>query len=527
MKFKNQTQRYYYFTIDNLHISTDGVKTTGRGEILFNRRHKSNENEKQFGSITECIEWFDNYLQVNNMDKQFKGVKDVVLKGVKEISESDWVKIMKVMTVPDNLKKDDVRVYHPELAHNFVDRDNERFTKGVLDAFVRTMSGKSVLLGHNWGANEEKDFVGRIFDAYLKEVTVDEMLERNLNHPNPDIKKHLQFIEKRDGKLYILVTPFYILKDNEQLVKKVDAGIIKDISIGFRASKLEQVKEGEKTFDEYIDNGDSEGYELSFVFLGSQYGAQNSKTANSSIKMSEAVEPREDEHSYQISEPGQYESFARKDNAREISGKFVDIIYGVNGDVSEEQSIRFPVANWSKSQAEKVCEKENGILFKSATKKSTKGDCMNFKLKSLNFMETVEEDDFGKTLEKVDTLIEEALAVKDEEIKTTKALIDALDIESVTVELIEELKQKAQAGSDYKQLLVDEIVKYQVALGVLADDEDDIKEEKSLLETLPISQLSKKSSTLGDKIQDGNPPVSQFGDPEAKSLDLSFIPTAI
>lgn len=448
MKYQKHSQRRYYFKISEpWNFKTPGGVVAERGVLSFPRKHSDNEDKRQFSCIDECNIWYQE--KVADMEtKQYKLLHDIKTKTAKQINEDEWQKIQSMMTNPENIKKDDIIVYHPELAHNFVDRDNERFSKGVLEAFVRTMPGKSVLLGHNWGASEEKDFVGRVFDAFLKEVSIDEMLKRVENHPNQNLEEHLRFIAERDGSINLLVTPFYILKDNKKLIRKIDAGIIKDISIGFRASDRIGVDEGEESsFDEYIDKGDSEGYELSFVFLGSQYGAQNRKTA----------------------------SKKKKDD---------------NNDLSQKQ-----------------------------------GDSMKVELKSIDFSRTVTDENAGEAWTDIDEKFTSEIEQRDETIKSQKTLIDALG-EDVTLEQVEQLKKDAASGAEYRKALIDSIVKSELALGILAEDEQAVADEKELLDNLETEKLRKKDDGLAGKVLNEHPPAGQFGQEPDEEKQAVSVPTA-
>ena len=100
-------------------------------------------------------------------------------------------------------------------------------------------------------------------------------------HPVKNIKAQLQEIEEKDGGLYVLETAFYIIKldSNADFRKKLSAGIIKDVSIQFRAYSREAVLDNSEDknvkYYEYI--GPGEALEGSLVWLGSQYGMQNRK----------------------------------------------------------------------------------------------------------------------------------------------------------------------------------------------------------------------------------------------------------
>jgi hypothetical protein len=95
-----------------------------------------------------------------------------------------------------------------------------------------------------------------------------------------DVRKRIKEIIEKDGAVYGLETPFYLLKDDIAFIRKIDAGIIKDMSIGFAAEGKEPVKNKDGETEFYDFTGDGDFMEVSFVWLGAQYGAQNRKDYN-------------------------------------------------------------------------------------------------------------------------------------------------------------------------------------------------------------------------------------------------------
>ena len=261
MKFIRESRRKRYFEVpEDVELHENGVDVED-GIAEFDK--------KNFKEEKDCLDWFVK----NEPDAKRKKKFHAEMKST-PVTDAEWVKIQALMTVPENFKKEDVRVYHPMLAHNFVDRDGERFPKGVIQRFANTIIDKSMLFGHSWGPPGE----GRFFDAKLVPVGVDQAIKMAGPHPSESFRKQLNKIVELDGGLFFLNPSFYILSDDEDIVRKIDAGIIKDMSIGFRAKKEER-KEGDVVlWIEYIDNDSCEALEGSFVFLGSQYGAQNRKS---------------------------------------------------------------------------------------------------------------------------------------------------------------------------------------------------------------------------------------------------------
>jgi len=123
--------------------------------------------------------------------------------------------------------------------------------------------------------------------------------------PDKNFKKHLEFIEQRDGGIFWLVTRYYmpnITDMQKEAIIYIESGIWKDMSIGFRAplkfAIFENGKEVLVNSNEFREMGrdedesilflefrnekdlEAEALEGSHVFLGSQIGAQTTKAAD-------------------------------------------------------------------------------------------------------------------------------------------------------------------------------------------------------------------------------------------------------
>lgn len=202
-----------------------------------------------------------------------KGAKSTQT-NVKAVTPTDdeWDAIKGRMLNPDRFKAEDVRVYKSWLANNYPDRSRERFSLGILKVFAKTLPGKSVLFnGHEWGPPGS----GRWFDARVVKVTKEEVLGNIGFAPSKRFLKQLDAIDASEG-LSFLEAKFYTLANNPA-TDALDAGIMRDMSIGFRADELKAVSDqnGNLEWKEYLatDKAGSEALEGSFVFLGDQYGA--------------------------------------------------------------------------------------------------------------------------------------------------------------------------------------------------------------------------------------------------------------
>ncbi len=164
---------------------------------------------------------------------------------------------------PEPQAAEDIYVRKFILAHNGVDRDRERFPEEMLDDFADTLPGKSFLTAHKKGDLP----IGLWFNTTTEEMTPAQFKELTGEE-----------IKLPDGvtKAKVLWAWAYTLKDEdgEKINKKLDAGIIRHVSIGFRAADLNAVKDdpnGAAKYWEYVCPG--EATEGSLVWLGAQQGA--------------------------------------------------------------------------------------------------------------------------------------------------------------------------------------------------------------------------------------------------------------
>ena len=234
--------------------------------------------KKEFKTWDECLqkmlELFPAGEQVKEKAFELKRKKSL------ELTDADWELMQGLMLNPDRFKKEDFRIFEAWLANNYVDRDGERFRKDVLNSFAKTIIGKSVQMNHDWEATGQ----GRYYVASVQKVSLAEAFEIAGPQPNKNFLSMLQKVEEVDGGIYWLVVKYYVLKSNEKLIELIDAGIVSDMSIGFRAPKLEGYKESGSDnvlWWEYqnTESREAEALEGSLVFLGAQYGARTRKEA--------------------------------------------------------------------------------------------------------------------------------------------------------------------------------------------------------------------------------------------------------
>ncbi|MDA8104747.1 MAG: hypothetical protein M0Z71_05150 [Nitrospiraceae bacterium] len=160
------------------------------------------------------------------------------------------------------LKPEEIYVRRFLIAHNGVDRDNERFPEDCLDGFMQTLPGKSVLRGHN--RNEMP--CGLFFDAYKETMSPAQFLSvtgEKINLPDSILQAQALY-----GWVYFLRND-----TTKDLIASMDAGILRYVSIGFRAADRREVRgeANQAVYEEYV--APAEALEGSIVWLGAQPGA--------------------------------------------------------------------------------------------------------------------------------------------------------------------------------------------------------------------------------------------------------------
>lgn len=106
------------------------------------------------------------------------------------------------------LTAEEVFVFKVNACDDQVDRDFEHFTVGALKKLSALLVGKTFIFDHNWTAGNQ---VARIFSAKVK----------------------------KDGDAHRLQVMVYMLRSDETapLIDKIEAGILKEVSIGCSVSK--------------------------------------------------------------------------------------------------------------------------------------------------------------------------------------------------------------------------------------------------------------------------------------------------
>jgi hypothetical protein len=153
------------------------------------------------------------------------------------------------------------------MAHNGIDRDNERFDEELLHIFADTLVGKGFFVhGHPSGwSGSGGPGEGLHFDARVEQMTPEEFKEKTGEEIRlPD---GLDTVHALMSDAYILTLP-----GNSDTRAKIDAGIIRFSSIGFNAPLYSITDDnGNHIYGEYRPKG--EALEGSLVWLGAQPGA--------------------------------------------------------------------------------------------------------------------------------------------------------------------------------------------------------------------------------------------------------------
>ena len=160
---------------------------------------------------------------------------------------------------------DELYIGQIRLANNAIDRDNERFSEGMLQEFMKTAVRKTFLMDHA-KYDSSDNAIGKFFDVEIEKMDL----------ATAKAETGEDFILPAGVTEVLFMSPwFYIPKagiDEKQLIK-IDAGVFDFASIGFRAEALVPVTDdmGATLFYEY--RGKGETTEGSLVYLGAQHGA--------------------------------------------------------------------------------------------------------------------------------------------------------------------------------------------------------------------------------------------------------------
>lgn len=144
----------------------------------------------------------------------------VSTKEVEDITTEDMTLINK--HTRRELTADEVYIYPIVLCDNEVDRDYEYFTKKDLEILADLFVGKTFIQDHSWKSGNQHS---RIFKTEVVKV------------PGKTVEGN----SKLKGKPYyqLKAWAYTVRKGHENLIEDIEAGILKEVSVGFSISDLE------------------------------------------------------------------------------------------------------------------------------------------------------------------------------------------------------------------------------------------------------------------------------------------------
>jgi len=277
-----QNRRNFKLRADVPNFELHGIKCID-GVVKFPSSYRENilKGYMVFDSFEQCETWLKNFkekdMQFTPGAKMTKSYLQVESKSV-EISDAEFDKMSKYMLTPEKFSPTDFVAFKANLANNIVDRDGDRFQLDVLKSFNKSIVGKSKLTGHDWWGVGE----GRVYDSdIIKYTDVDEFLKTVGFTPHRKIVNHLEEILEMEKVLAWLQPKYYMHIVDQDQITRIGAGVIGDVSIGFRAANREKItdEDGNLKYFEFQNTKEheSEALEMSHVYLGAQYGAQGAK----------------------------------------------------------------------------------------------------------------------------------------------------------------------------------------------------------------------------------------------------------
>lgn len=536
MKLNKETRRHWNFTVqDGLHFGADGIEVKD-GIASFPRDVTENKGKgwQVFKSPDECIEWFEQNMPIKAAGGRTKELWNVITSKMAATNE-DFNQIKKFMVNPDRFNPEDILVYRSFLANNFRDRSGERIPLPVLKTLSESIVGKAKLFGHEHSGPG----FGRYFKSEVVSMTPDECLAMMQEKVSKKQEQFIRMASEIDGAVNWMVPSFYLLAEDQEIAKRIDAGIIFHESISFRCRTLIEYKDpkdqGKVLWLEYVntDEDEAEACEGSYVWLGAQHGAGTRKAFeldNDEVSFDDAVKPFPNNHACRLEEPGQFSKFIttkRKHNKKEYS---VIIGYRPDGS-SDDQAFRYSVETWTADEAQKHCT-DHGGNFEAAKPKNAEpskevkpaakpGGRMKIKFLSL-------EKEYELNEEGVNLLVKEATdeaekietRVKDAEnaISEIKKVIG----DDVSAETLKSVKKNAEIGKE----LFDELVKAAVALSVQSGFTENTPEKVSaqteFFKGLTVDAIKTQMVNFQKVVDEKFPPTErQLKEQDAKDpLDL-------
>lgn len=302
---------------------------------------------------------------------------------IESISSEDSLALINQYTRRD-LSADEIYIFPISLCNNDIDRDYEKFTLESLNTLAPLMVGKTIVLDHHWSAKNQS---ARIFKTRVEKV---------------EGKK------TKDGEdFYHLTALAYTIKSDasKDFVLNIDAGILKEVSVGVGVQKHTCSICGEEYYGEQCQHykGDiydgqemfvkleniNDAYEVSFVAVPAQAEAGVTKQRKGENK----VEYNDKLKQYGIDEPT-FQSIISK--SKEINADLFLKILGAADIKNEktflsEEEVKKEIGEISKDdllqkmksyESLKIKVSEYDKIIQSATEKALKN---GVKAKGENF----------------------------------------------------------------------------------------------------------------------------------------------
>ncbi len=161
------------------------------------------------------------------------------------------------------------------VAHNAIDRDNEVFDDALLADFAESLPGKGLFIKHPSGRDGDSGpGEGRWFAAEVQRMSHDEA-RTLLRAPSLQWPPTVTTAALLMGSAYMVRTD-----GNKDLLLKIDAGIVSDVSVGFTAKSGGPVTDADgRELTARLITSPGEALEASLVWLGAQPGARAVKAA--------------------------------------------------------------------------------------------------------------------------------------------------------------------------------------------------------------------------------------------------------
>lgn len=464
-----KSKQYFKFEYKSLVPIDIGFVKTHDGQIWFDRRWDRKDCPVTFETPEDCLGFFEEargalLTRTHDPETVYTKMYETVVEKA-ETSSDDYDKIRPFLLDPAAIGRADLKSYRPRLANNVVDWDGERFSLEFLKSLSETIPGKPLLIGHQWGPPGE----GLFYDS-----TIEEMTGADFQKIFPTIdKSRIDQAVQIDGRIFVMRPKFYVLVDDKRFIRKVDAGIIRHMSIGVKAPRKDAIyaEDGETVlYYEYNNDGSRKGTALegSFVWLGAQQGSENaSKTFVFSPRKPNAGNAAAKANKTEDEQPADSQSAPPK----------------------EQEKINEP-----KKDTEKARRKTMEFTLKSLGKQIVI-QAEEAAVKEL--LEGIDKDVEAKILETTKTAGQRGVIL--DAVKTGMVVTDDAKAE----EIAKILKAKADQFDAMKKALVETLVSKMVLAGMVPNDAAQTEQAKKLWEAADIQAIQTQTDHVVKQIPTG------------------------